>query len=188
MRTLRTPHTRGLNLATLLAMAILTAMTLAPRPVTAQAPTLLTEPLAPLSAQAARATLTVVGGSSTQRLSVADLERLPMHRLRTQTFWPDDDGTYEGPLLAEVLKRAGIDGAKEVRVRALDDFSQLIPQEDWKRWPVLLATRRDGKPLSTRDKGPLRVIYPRDMDPTLSEETYRLRWVWLVNRIEVATP
>ena len=39
-----------------------------------------------------------------------------------------------------------------------------------------------------RDKGPLRIIYPRDMDAALQDTRYRLRWVWLVTRIEAAAP
>lgn len=120
--------------------------------------------------------------------SLADLESLGMYRVTTRTFWPGNDGTYEGPLLADVLRRAGLYDAAGVRISALDGFSQVLPRQDWTRWPVLLATRRDGQPLSVRNKGPLRVIYPRDMSPELSDTLYRLRWVWLVNRIEPADP
>ncbi|MDA0996888.1 MAG: molybdopterin-dependent oxidoreductase [Proteobacteria bacterium] len=122
--------------------------------------------------------------SGERTLSVAEIERLPTFQVTTSTFWPGDDGTYQGVLLADFLKLTGIDGAKEIRVTAIDGFSQIIPSSDWQRWPVVLATRRDGKPLTIRAKGPARVIYPRDMDPQLSESVYRLRWVWLIKLIE----
>lgn len=128
--------------------------------------------------------LTVQGTAGPKRFSIADLEALGTYRVATATFWPDDDGTYEGPLLRDVLKSAGLDQATSVRVRAHDGFSQVLPREDWQKWPVMLATRRDGKPMSPRTKGPLRIIYPRDMAPELADTVYRLRWVWLVDSIE----
>lgn len=142
-------------------------------------------PYLPLHAQPAGTTvLTVHGPAGVRKFSLAELEAGGLHRITTSTFWPDDDGTYEGPLLAEVLKRAGIENAESIRIRARDGFSQVMPRQDWQTWPVLLATRRDGKPMPPRAKGPLRVIYPRDMAPELSDPVYRLRWVWLVEAIE----
>jgi len=128
--------------------------------------------------------LTLQGASGPLLMSLADLEGLGMHEVRTKTFWPEDDGNYAGPLLRDVLQRAGLDKADEIRVRAKDGFSQVIPRQDWERWPILLATRRDGQLMKPRNKGPLRIIYPRDMSPELAESVYRLRWVWLVEHIE----
>ena len=128
--------------------------------------------------------LTLHGASGKVQLSLAELESLGMHEVRTTTFWPEDDGSYAGPLLRDVLQRAGLDKADEIRVRAKDGFSQVIPRQDWERWPVLLATRHDGQLMRPRNKGPLRIIYPRDMSPELADSVYRLRWVWLVDSIE----
>lgn len=130
--------------------------------------------------------LTVRGPRAEHKFSLAQLEALGTHRVRTRTFWPDDDGSYEGVLLSSLLKQAGIEGAAAIRIRARDGFSQVMPRQDWEKWPILLATRRDGQPIPTRNKGPLRIIYPRDMSPELADTLYRLRWVWLVDRIEPA--
>lgn len=140
------------------------------------------------AARAAESALTISSPTGTRNLSLAELEAMGMYRVTTRTFWPNDDGTYEGPLLSEVLKRAGLENSAGIRIVALDGFSQILPRKDWRTWPILLATRRDGKLLTVRDKGPFRVIYPRDMAPALGDTLYRLRWVWLVDRIEPATP
>ncbi|ANQ84858.1 hypothetical protein dqs_1820 [Azoarcus olearius] len=129
-------------------------------------------------------TLRFASAGSVRELSLADIEALGLHEVRTATFWPADDGVYQGVLLRDVLKAAGLGDALAVRVAALDGFSQLLPRADWMRWPVLLATRRDGKPMSVRNKGPFRIIYPRDMSPALDDPIYRLRWVWLIRSIE----
>lgn len=135
---------------------------------------------------AGKAVLTVKGTNGVRQFSIAELENLGTYRLSTKTFWPADDGIYEGVLLSTILKQAGIENSAAIRVRARDGFSQIIPHQDWEKWPILLATRRSGNAIPTRDKGPLRIIYPRDMAPELADSLYRLRWVWLVDLIEPA--
>ncbi|HXH02674.1 MAG TPA: molybdopterin-dependent oxidoreductase [Candidatus Competibacteraceae bacterium] len=132
--------------------------------------------------------LTVSTDHGSKRYSLPQIEALGLYRVTTSTFWPEDNGTYEGVLLAALLADAGLADGPAVRIAALDDFSQIIPREDWQRWPLLLATRRDGQPMSIRNKGPLRLIYPRDADSRLSDPAYRLRWVWMVNAIEPVAP
>lgn len=135
-------------------------------------------------AAARKGGLHIATAKGMRRIDIATLESLGLKAVNTSTFWPADDGIYQGPLLADVLKFAGLEQARAIRVSALDGFSQVIPRQDWQRWPVLLATRRDGRLLGIRDKGPLRIIYPRDLDRRLHDTIYRLRWVWLIDRIE----
>ena len=127
--------------------------------------------------------LIVTGEQDSRQYSLAELEALGLYTVTTATFWPEDDGSYQGVLLSDVLADAGLANAEAVNVLALDHFSQTIPRQDWTRWPLLLATRRDQQPLSIRSKGPLRIIYPRDMDSELERGTYRLRWVWMIDRL-----
>lgn len=181
--------TRGRRLVVGITALLCLLSGLAPAVARAQAasarPQSITQPLAVLRpADAGRAVLTVTGPGGTQVLTLGQLEQLPMYRVQTSTFWPDDDGVYEGPLLSEVLSRHGLDKHAAVRARAADGFSQRLPREDWERWPVMLATRRDGQLMGPRDKGPLRLIYPRDMDKVLQEPLYRLRWVWLLTHVD----
>lgn len=136
------------------------------------------------ASQDQRTVLTVAGPAGTRSFSLAELETIGLHRVTTSTFWAGEEGSFEGPLLADVLGHAGLKDAPAIKISALDGFSQLMPREDWLRWPIVLATRHRGEPMSVRNKGPLRIVYPRDMDPLLQESTFRLRWVWLVTRIE----
>ncbi|HMW28688.1 molybdopterin-dependent oxidoreductase [Plasticicumulans sp.] len=114
----------------------------------------------------------------------AGIEALGLLRVTTHTFWPADDGVYEGVPLARLLADAGLAGAARIRVRALDEYSQAIPRADWAEHGLLLATRRDGRLLDIAGKGPLRLIYPRDSDPALAGPGFRLRWVWMIESIE----
>lgn len=144
--------------------------------------------LAPLPSGSVSLVFAGAPGQPERKLSFAEIEALGLHRVHTATFWPGDDGVYEGPLLRDVLQAAGLGEAAAIRVVALDGFSQVLPRADWTRWPVLLATRRDGKAMTVRNKGPFRIIYPRDMNPGLQDPSYRLRWVWLIRSIEAVAP
>lgn len=128
--------------------------------------------------------LTVTGKMGEKHYSLASLEALGMYQLSTHTFWPEDDGNYQGVLLTDLLKDVGLKGLTGIQISAIDGFSQVIPKEDWQNWPLLLATRRDNAPISLRKKGPIRLMYPRDMDKKLEDGIYRLRWIWMINKIE----
>jgi DMSO/TMAO reductase YedYZ molybdopterin-dependent catalytic subunit len=111
--------------------------------------------------------------SSTLALSASDLAALP-HRSVTVT---DDQGAkavYEGIPIVELLRRAGVPLGKELRgpkmtlcvvatasdgYRAAFTLAEFDP--GFTDQVILLADRRDGKPLSARE-GPLRIIVPLD--------------------------
>ena len=85
---------------------------------------------------------------------------------------------------AALLDAVGAKGTT-LKVTALNDYAAEIPVEDFRKWPVILATRRDGAEMPVRDKGPLFVIYPFDVDKTLYNEKYFNRSVWQVKSIEI---
>jgi DMSO/TMAO reductase YedYZ molybdopterin-dependent catalytic subunit len=107
------------------------------------------------------------------RLSAADLARLP----RTSVRAKDHDGKeaeFTGVALAEVLRLAGAPTGAELKgaalakylvVSAADGYRAVfaLPElsSDFTDAVVLLADRRDGKPLSSAE-GPLRLVVPGD--------------------------
>ena len=135
------------------------------------------------------AVLTVTGtdGEAT-RFTLRELEALGMHESTTSTYWPGDEGPFAGPLLEDVLAAGGLAGAKAIRLTALDGYTVVIPRRDWRRWPLLLVTRVAGELLTVSEKGPLRILYPKDMDPELSERGYGLRSAWMLESIAPADP
>jgi hypothetical protein len=121
---------------------------------------------------------------SAARFDRAALESLPQHKIRTSTPWTDGVSAFEGPLLCDVLARLGAKGT-ELRAKALNDYVVDIPIVDCQRYPVILALKRDGKPLTRRDMGPIWIVYPRDDFPELRLETINARWVWQLIELEV---
>ena len=115
----------------------------------------------------------VVDGAVEQnlKLSFADLARFPRHSLRA-TDELGKESLFEGVLVAEILKSAGVKFGKELRGKRLADYVLAetadgyrvvfaLPEFDpsFKQTLVLLADRRDGGPLG-ESNGQLRLIIP----------------------------
>ncbi|MBZ9538765.1 molybdopterin-dependent oxidoreductase [Modicisalibacter tunisiensis] len=118
------------------------------------------------------------------RFDAAMLRNLGMHAVRTHTPWTEGVSRFEGPLGRDLLAAVGARG-RQLRVKALNDFVAEIPVSDFEDNDVLLAMRRDGKPMSVRNFGPLFVLYPFDDHPELQTEKIRFRSAWQVATIEV---
>ncbi|MFN3508610.1 MAG: molybdopterin-dependent oxidoreductase [Allorhizobium sp.] len=133
--------------------------------------------------------LTVKGAISntnagdTAQFDLAMLEKLKGRKGEMETPWTEGKVTFEGPLLREVLAAAGATGAN-LKVRALNDYAADVPADDAKL-DTILATKLNGKAMSIRDKGPLMLVYPFDLDAGLYNEKYFSRSVWQIKEIEV---
>jgi DMSO/TMAO reductase YedYZ molybdopterin-dependent catalytic subunit len=130
---------------------------------------------AQMSAQNAAAPELTIRGDIPEALvlKAEDLARMP----REAVSVPDQEGTkmnYEGVPLREILKRAGVPLGKELRGKALASyvlakahdgyqvvFSLGELDSDFSNEPIIVADKRDGKPLSG-NQGPFRLICPND--------------------------
>jgi hypothetical protein len=125
-----------------------------------------------------------INGGAAIEFSRADLERLPTTIIRTATPWHDGAQMFEGVALTDLLAHVGAHG-KVLKVTALNAYRTEIPIEDAARHKPILAYRRNGVPMSVRDKGPLFVIYPYDANAALRTELYHSRSAWQVRTITV---
>lgn len=138
--------------------------------------------LEPLADTSTILTLTDSAGQ-TRNFSLPDIERLGTYRLYTETFWPGEGGNYEGVLLKDLLATVNIEGVDAILVEAIDGYAQSLPRRDWERWPTLVATRKEGQPMTVRNKGPLRIIFPMESDPELQNRDMGAHWVWMIRFI-----
>jgi hypothetical protein len=109
------------------------------------------------------------------------LASLPQHELRVVT--PAGEGTYTGPLLADVLKASGAEAGK-VRLLGLDGSDSELKPEDISGKSWILALVVDGKPVGIGDFGPLWLMHKPTAGNAPSREEME-RWVWSVFYIEV---
>ena len=128
--------------------------------------------------------LGVTNAEGVAEFDLAMLDALPQRQTVATTPWYTGEQTFSGVIVQDLLEAVGAHGTT-VTVVALNDYSADIPIEDFADMPVILATRINGELLSVRDKGPLFVIYPFDLDPELNNEVIFDRSVWQVSQIKV---
>lgn len=118
------------------------------------------------------------------QFDLAMLEKLGMKTLTVKyDSWPKAY-TFEGPLLADVLKATGATG-QSIKVYALDGYGAEIPLSELRQYPVLLALKADGRYLGLGGRGPTWVVYPRDDRHPALKSHDDAKWVWSALRIEV---
>jgi hypothetical protein len=114
----------------------------------------------------------------------AMLEGLGLQTIETTTPWHTGVVKFEGVSLAKLMKEVGAKGDRAVAV-ALNDYRSEIPLEDFTKYNVILALKRNGEYMPVRDKGPLFIVYPYDSDSELKSQKYYSRSAWQVTRIEI---
>jgi len=127
---------------------------------------------AAVGAQAAPVVVKVEGEVSTPlRLTAAELQQFPRQTVVARAH-DEKESRFEGVALFDVLKKAGLPTGNELRgkavalylvVEAADGYRAVfaLPELDpaFTDRVILLADRRDGQVLSSRD-GPLQIVVP----------------------------
>ena len=112
-------------------------------------------------------------------LTLADLAKMP-HETATLAEPDGSKIAYEGVPLAEILNKAGIPSGKEMRGKALAGYVLAEARDGYQvvfslgeldpglaGTHVIVADRRDGKPLSAQ-QGPIRLVVTSDKRPARS--------------------
>lgn len=134
----------------------------------------------------APAELVVSGANGEVSYDPASLEALGARRMVTVTPWREEPATFDGVLLEDILAANGLHDVSAIRVIAENDYAVVIEAAVWKRWPLLVATRVDGRPHSRRARGPIQFVLPMSVDATSGLDDMVNNWVWMAARIEVA--
>ena len=124
------------------------------------------------------------GGAASAGFDREALEALGMEAFTTTTPWHDGKVKFEGVALDRLMKVVGATG-DHITAFALNDYSTDIPIEDFARYNVILALKRDGGYMPVADKGPLFIVYPYDSVPELKHQKFYSRSAWQLNRIVV---
>lgn len=139
----------------------------------------------PTASRADDIILTITGPLGSMDMDAAAVAALPARETVTDTPWTEGKPVWSGPLLRDIFAKAGITAKDTVKVTALNDYAVTMPAADAFTIDVILATTRNGKVLTIRNKGPLFIIYPFAKDEALRTELIYGRSVWQVRRIEL---
>lgn len=137
-----------------------------------------------------RVILTVSGNiTKTNSGDKAEFDLDMLHALETQTLsvttsWTDGTQEFSGVAMRDLMEAVGAKG-KTVEAVALNDYTYDIEIEDFSLYPVMLATKLNGKILKVRDKGPLWIVYPLDRFTEAEKTTIERRMVWQLRQLIV---
>lgn len=126
--------------------------------------------------------------STESRCDLQALDQMPQKTLETQlppSLGLSGSHRWSGVALSHIAGLLGARPDAEVQLIALNSYAVSVPMRDLRRYDPVLASRRDGKPLSVRDKGPLILIYPFDQHAELDAQEYLNRSIWQVHEIRV---
>lgn len=115
---------------------------------------------------------------------LAGLESLDHGEIRTTTMWTEGEQSFVGVRIGTLLDAVCADG-RAMSVTALNDYAIEIPLDDETLDGALIAYRRNGAPMTLREKGPLWVVFPWDDDDSYRTEVYYSRSIWQLEHIEV---
>jgi hypothetical protein len=113
------------------------------------------------------------------------LESMGMVEFTTTTPWYDGPVEFEGVPMRKLLEVIGAEASSEITAIALNDYKATIPAEDFNKFEVILALKRDGEYMPIRDKGPLFIVYPYDSESELATQKYYSRSVWQISQLAV---
>jgi hypothetical protein len=136
------------------------------------------------------AQLTIKGDvEKTLSLSLEDLRHLPRTTLKVTNPHDKKEERYEGVLLTELLKRAGVPQGAQLRGAAMATYVQAdasdgyrvifsLPEldADFQDSDVIVADTMNGAPLDDK-AGPFRIVAPHDKRPA--------RWIRMLQSLTV---
>lgn len=127
--------------------------------------------------------------TKTNKGDEAEFDLDMLHALGTQTMsvttsWTDGTQEFSGVAMRDLMEAVGAKG-KTVEAVALNDYTYTIEIEDFSLYPVILATKLNGKILKVRDKGPLWIVYPLDRFTETEKTTIERRMVWQLRQLIV---
>lgn len=128
--------------------------------------------------------ISVTNGDGTTSFDQALLDSLPQYSFTTSTIWTEGTATYSGVLLKDLLAAVGATGTV-IQATALNDYQISIPVADVADDAPLLAYLADGAPMSVREKGPIWLIYPFDVNEAYRTEQNYARAIWQLDRIAI---
>lgn len=125
-------------------------------------------------------------GAGPQVFTLRDLQAMPGVTLRARGPSDDRVSDWHGVPLSRLLER--LPGARhptELHLRALNDYSVVIPTSDIERYQPVIAYSRDGQPMAVEAYGPLFLMYPFDTHAELRVQKYYNRAIWQLSDIYI---
>jgi len=112
------------------------------------------------------------------------LQNLPTTTITTDNPWIKEPAEFVGVRINVLLASAGAQST-EIEARAANEYKFKITDVDFDKYPIIVAYKKNDKPMEFRDLGPLWIIFPFDDYPELLTSRNKAASVWQLTDIEV---
>jgi len=129
--------------------------------------------------------LTVNGLGDPVEFTQSQLAEIGTDTFETSTIWTEGGHEFTGVPLSAFLASLDVTSGM-MFASAINDYTIEFPVEDALLEGPMIAYLLDGAPMSVRDKGPLWIVYPYDLNPDFQNEDAYARSIWQLDRIEIA--
>jgi hypothetical protein len=120
----------------------------------------------------------------------AALAAMPAVTIKPTIEYDNKVHTLSGPLLADVLKAAGVTGdAGKLAMQAVDGYAPTISIADARKYRFIVATHMDGQTMALGGLGPLWGVYDADRFPDMAAKPVSERFAlcpWALYHIDVS--
>ncbi|APX92880.1 hypothetical protein BWR19_08015 [Halomonas sp. 1513] len=126
--------------------------------------------------------LTLENGDREQRLSLAEIETLPLYAV--EMAHPEGlEGEFLGVLLNDFLAAHDLDQHQRLRFIARDDYTVFLSPDERDEKTYLLVTRLDGEPIPDHQHGPLMLTVPADIEAVHDGSEPLSKWIWSITTL-----
>jgi hypothetical protein len=119
----------------------------------------------------------------------AELTAMPAVTIKPTIEYDNKVHTLRGPLLADVLKAAGVTGdVGKLAMQAVDGYAPTISLADARKYRFIVATHMDGQTMALGGLGPLWGVYDADRFPDMAAKPVGERFAlcpWALYHIDV---
>jgi hypothetical protein len=127
--------------------------------------------------------LTLTNDNSSAYFDLDMLKALGVTSFKTSTVWTEGKTEFSGVSLQALVEKLGIT-APVLTMHAVNDYAVDVPLSDAVPNGPIIAFAIDEKPMTVRDKGPLWLVYPYDLNQDYQTETIFSRSIWQLVSIE----
>ncbi|MDA1287029.1 MAG: hypothetical protein O3A08_11495 [Proteobacteria bacterium] len=134
----------------------------------------------------AKTILTVESADGNVRVAMTleDLQHLTQTGIKTSNEFVDGVKSFRGPLARLVLLQCKGGTPETLTLTAANDYQIKVQAKEFFDYDVILALSMDGVLLSSRDKGPIWVIYPMSQHAELRDPVFNTGLIWQLNKMD----
>lgn len=125
----------------------------------------------------------IKNGILDKTLSDNELLELPQAEITTELPWIDGMTQFSGVQITDIFDHLETPTPENITFVALNNYQIEIAINDIEKYQPIIASRKNGKTMSVRDKGPFWVIFPLSEYPEINNTDYHAKMIWQLKEV-----